>query len=102
MDIHVGYAPYGFSEVPPRTVWWNALWLPPSGLQALIQEEKASMQANLGANYDNVDLQITEYGPISPGQEEANSVAGAIFLASLFQHGASGAQDNSGQPPAPD
>lgn len=38
----------------------------------------------LGEKIDFVDLQITEYGPISPGQEEANSVAGAIFLASFF------------------
>ena len=84
VDIHVGYAPYGFSESTTSDSLVECFMASSQWIASLIQEEKASMQANLGANYDNVDLQITEYGPISPGQEEANSVAGAIFLASFF------------------
>lgn len=81
IDIHIGYTPYLSTGESTQAAAENYLaasvWI-----QELIETEKQTIQDAAGDRYDDIDIQITEYGPI--GGSYPNSLAGAIFLASFF------------------
>ena len=69
--------PPGIHQAAAENYLAASVWI-----QELIETEKQTIHDAAGDRYDDIDIQITEYGPI--GGSYPNSLAGAIFLASFF------------------
>ncbi len=81
VDVHIGYTYYFSSGEEPNAVV-NGYMAGAQWIQGMIDEERENIRKYAPDDYDHIDIQMTEYGPI--GGDHPNSVAGSLFLASLL------------------
>lgn len=81
VDVHIGYSYYTSQneskEAAAKSYLASSKWV-----AEMIAEEKATIEEYAGDNADNIDIHISELGPV--GGTYSNSVVGALYLADLL------------------
>lgn len=81
IDVHIGYSYYTkqneSKEAAAKCYLASSKWV-----SDMISEEKATIEQYAGENADNIDIHISELGPV--GGSYSNSVVGALYLADLM------------------
>ncbi|MBQ8802609.1 MAG: hypothetical protein IJZ53_03100 [Tyzzerella sp.] len=81
IDVHIGYSYYyqnnESAEESVKCFLASAKWI-----ESMIEEEEAIIKKYAGEYADDVDIQITECGPV--GGNYPNSLAGSLFLADFY------------------
>ncbi len=81
VDVHIGYS-YYFSSGEDDAAAVRGYMAGADWISGMLEEEKENIRRYAPEYADSIDIQITEYGPV--GGTHPNSLAGSLFLASLF------------------